>query len=178
MAGTPNPVDILIAVVALASALIQRLTGFGSGLIPMAVLPGPVGIRTVSPLIALVTTTVDLMMLTRYRAEVWPRAVLPLLLGMALGIPLGILAIRRVDERVILGVLGAVISLYALYALLGFRMPRPEGRPWAWGVGFLAGMLGGAYNTFGPPLIIYGQAREWPPDEFRANLQTLFMWYG
>lgn len=167
--------DILIALIALAAALTQRLTGFGSGLIPMAILPELVGIRTVTPLVALITTTVDVLMLGRYRARIQPRAIYPLLVGMACGIPLGILALRRLDERVVLGVLGAVICLYALYALSGFRLPRPNGRPWAWGVGFLAGMLGGAYNTSGPPLIVYGQAREWPPDEFKANLQTLFI---
>lgn len=167
--------DILIALVTLAAALTQRLTGFGSGLIPMAILPGPVGIRTVTPLVALITTTVDVLMLGRYRTRIRPRAVYPLLVGMASGIPLGILALRRLDERIVLGALGAVICLYALYALSGFRLPRLNGRPWACGVGLLAGMLGGAYNTSGPPLIIYGQAQEWPPDEFKANLQTLFI---
>jgi uncharacterized membrane protein YfcA len=167
--------EFLIALVTLTAALTQRLTGFGSGLIPMAILPGWVGIRTVTPLVALITATVDMLMLGRYRAQIRPRAVYPLLAGMAFGIPLGILALRRLDERVVLGALGVVISLYALYALFGFRLPRPNGRPWAWGVGFLAGLLGGAYNTSGPPLIVYGQAQEWPPDEFKANLQTLFI---
>ncbi len=168
-------IEVLIALITLAAALTQRLTGFGSGLIPMSILPGFVGIHTVTPLVALITTTVDLLMLSRYRARIRPRAVCPLLVGMLFGIPLGILALRRMDERMVLGILGAVISLYSLYALVGFRIPRPNGRPWAWGVGFLAGMLGGAYNTSGPPLIVYGQAQEWPPEEFKANLQTLFI---
>lgn len=168
-------IDLLTALVTLAAALTQRLTGFGSGLIPMSILPAFIGIRTVAPLVALITTTVDVLMLSRYRAGIRPRAVYPLLVGMTFGIPLGILALRRVDERIVLSVLGAVISLYALYTLAGFRIPRPNGRPWAWGVGFLAGMLGGAYNTSGPPLIVYGQALDWPPDEFKANLQTLFI---
>ncbi len=167
--------DLPVALVTLAAALTQRLSGFGSGLIPMSILPGLMGIRTATPLVALITTTVDVLMLSRYRAGIRPRAVSPLLVGMTFGIPLGILALRRIDERMVLGVLGAVISLYAVYALAGFRIPRPNGRPWAWGVGFLAGMLGGAYNTSGPPLIVYGQALEWPPDEFKANLQTLFI---
>lgn len=168
-------IDLPIALVTLAAALTQRLTGFGSGLIPMSILPAFVGIQTATPLVALITATVDLLMLSRYRAGIRPRAVYPLLVGMMFGIPLGILALRRVDERIVLGVLGAVIALYALYALTGFRVPRPNGRSWAWGVGFLAGALGGAYNTSGPPLIVYGQAQEWPPDEFKANLQTLFI---
>lgn len=41
--------------------------------------------------------------------------------------------------------------------------------------GLVAGLLGGAYNTSGPPLILYGDARGWEPAEFRGNLQSLFL---
>ena len=36
-------------------------------------------------------------------------------------------------------------------------------------------MLGGAYNTSGPPVIIYGACREWPQAEFKSNLQGYFL---
>ncbi|MBK9232189.1 MAG: sulfite exporter TauE/SafE family protein [Anaerolineae bacterium] len=41
--------------------------------------------------------------------------------------------------------------------------------------GFLAGLLGGAYNTPGPPVIIYGTLQGWPRNEFRSILQALFL---
>jgi uncharacterized membrane protein YfcA len=34
--------------------------------------------------------------------------------------------------------------------------------------------LGGAYNTSGPPLILYGSLRNWSHQRFRAVLQSLF----
>ena len=39
----------------------------------------------------------------------------------------------------------------------------------------LTGVLGGAYNSGGPPAIIYGHSRRWPPHEFKSNLQALFL---
>ena len=36
-------------------------------------------------------------------------------------------------------------------------------------------MLGGAYNTNGPPIIIYGTLREWTPQKFRILLQGIFL---
>jgi uncharacterized membrane protein YfcA len=53
----------------------------------------------------------------------------------------------------------------------------PEMRHLGWSVlaGFLAGMLGGAYNTSGPPVIIYGDSQRWKPDQFKANLQGFFV---
>jgi uncharacterized membrane protein YfcA len=42
-------------------------------------------------------------------------------------------------------------------------------------VGWIAGVLGGAYNTNGPPVVAYGMLRGWPPERFRATLQGYFL---
>jgi hypothetical protein len=39
----------------------------------------------------------------------------------------------------------------------------------------MAGVLGGAYNTNGPPIIIYGVLTRWTPDQMRATLQGYFL---
>jgi hypothetical protein len=46
---------------------------------------------------------------------------------------------------------------------------------WAYPAGFLAGVLGGAFNTPGPPVIVYGNLRQWPRNLFRSTLQALFL---
>jgi uncharacterized membrane protein YfcA len=46
---------------------------------------------------------------------------------------------------------------------------------WAYLFGFVAGILGGAYNTNGPPVVVYGTLRRWPPVHFRATLQGYFL---
>ena len=94
---------------------------------------------------------------------------------MALGAPLGVWALGRVDSRFLLPVLGGVIVAYALYALLSWRLPELTGRRWACGFGFVAGVLEGLFNFAGPPVIIYGQCRRWGPSEFKGNLQALFL---
>jgi uncharacterized membrane protein YfcA len=68
-----------------------------------------------------------------------------------------------------------IITGYALYALLKFKLPELRHPSWAYGTGLLAGMLGGAYNTSGPPVIIYGNCRRWQPAEFKSNLQGFFV---
>jgi hypothetical protein len=40
--------------------------------------------------------------------------------------------------------------------------------------GIISGMLGGAYNSNGPPIIIYGSLRKWEPAKFRSILQGIF----
>ncbi len=88
---------------------------------------------------------------------------------------LGYLALRRVPEQALLPLLGLVIAGYALYALWGRRPPELRHPAWGLAAGLLAGLLGGAYNTAGPPAIIYGDCRRWPPPEFKSNLQAFFM---
>jgi hypothetical protein len=72
-------------------------------------------------------------------------------------------------------ILGCVVLAYASYALLVPRMPRLSRPGWAFGFGLIAGMLTGAYNTGGPPYVIYGTTQRWEVSEFKANLQSLFL---
>ena len=57
-------------------------------------------------------------------------------------------------------------------------MPRLEKRGWAYLAGLFGGMLGGAYNTSGPPVIVYADCRRWSPDVFKGNLQGYFIIVG
>ena len=41
--------------------------------------------------------------------------------------------------------------------------------------GIVSGILGGAYNSNGPPIIMYGTLRKWTPEEFRLLLQGVFL---
>jgi uncharacterized membrane protein YfcA len=93
----------------------------------------------------------------------------------ALALPLGVLVLQRVDSPWVLVGLGVVVFSYALYALLNLHVPKVVHPSWAYGVGFLSGLLSGAYLTGGPPIAIYGTSREWTPDEFRGNFQGLGM---
>jgi hypothetical protein len=153
----------------------QSLTGFGSGLVSMAFLPEILGVKTAVPLVVLVTATLEAVLLLRFRGAFNLKAVGPLILASIVGIPIGIWALRRLDEQVLLTVLGAVMAGYALYALLNLKLPELKHPAWAIIFGFFSGLLSGAYSVGGPPAIIYGSCRGWKPDEFRSNLQGLFL---
>jgi hypothetical protein len=166
---------LLVSLVIFLAVFTQSLTGFGSALVAMALLPALIGIRTATPLVALVGLTIEITLLLRYHAAFRLQSVWRLIVASLLGIPLGLLLLRRVDERLALMILGCVLVGYALYALLGRPLPSLKSNGWAYGTGFVAGMLGGAYNTSGPPVVIYGDAQRWPPAEFKSNLQGFFL---
>lgn len=167
--------SLIVFSVVLLAALTQSLTGFGSGLIAMAFLPAIMGIRSSAPLVALFAGTLESTLFLRYRDSINVSAIWRLLVAAIVGIPLGILGARVIDERIVLMILGIVLVLYPTYALLTPRLPQVKEGKLTFGVGFVAGLLGGAYNTSGPPVIIYAHSRGWSPQEFKGNLQSFFL---
>jgi uncharacterized protein len=165
----------IVTLVAAGAGLTQALTGFGSALVSMALLPPLLGLMTAAPLVALMAGSIEIGLLLRYRSALRFASVKWLGAAMIVGIPLGLLGLRAVPERLALAVLGAVLCGYSVYAFFSPRLPELRPRIWAPLLGLLAGTLGGAYNTSGPPLVIYGHSQPWSPDEFKGNLQGLFL---
>ena len=156
-------------------AFTQSLTGFGVALVAMAILPSLWGLPIATPLVALTGIVLETALLIRYRQSLQMRSIWRLVVASVVAIPFGIYILRQLDERIALFVLGLVIFGYALYALIGFRLPELHHPLWAWLTGLASGMLGGAYNTAGPPIVIYGNCRKWSPQEFRSNLSGFFI---
>jgi uncharacterized membrane protein YfcA len=87
------------------------------------------------------------------------------------GIPLGVLALRMVPEGPLLTGLGVLLVLFGLFRLFGPALPGLVGRGWSVGLGLASGALGGAYNTHGPPLVLFGSLRRWSAPVLRASAQ-------
>jgi uncharacterized protein len=165
----------LIFLVTLCAVFTQSLTGFGLALVSMPILVGMVGLQVAAPLVALIGLVAETILLIRYRIEVSRTILTRLLLPSLIGIPIGVLALRQVGEAILLPFLGGLILVYSLYALWDPSLPSPQGAGWAYGAGFLGGLLGGAYNTSGPPVIVYGDSQKWQRGEFKGNLQGFFL---
>lgn len=166
---------MLIALVVFAAALVQGVLGFGGALIAMPLLVMLIGVKTAAPAFAFITVLATLLNAFHWRAHVTPRDLIQLGLPALVGIPLGVWLLSRVDEALVTRALGASLVLYAAYVLLGLAVPPPRRRLWAYLAGFTSGVLTGAYNTGGPPVIVYATARRWPADQLRGNLQTYFL---
>jgi len=169
---------LLIVAIVFCAAFAQSLTGFGFALIMMPLVTMVLGVRTAAPVVALAAITVYTVNLIRYRRSINVPEVLRLGVASAAGVPVGIWLLSNADEKVVMRILGLVLVVYASYSLLQPKARRVLSRGWAYPAGFLAGCFGGAYNTPGPPVIVYGSMRQWPRDEFRAVLQALFFLNG
>lgn len=164
----------LVLAVLFFSTLTRSTLGFGDALIAMPLLTLIAGLQTATPLVAFVASTIALTILLRCWRQVDLRAAWRLILSNLLGLPLGLLLLKNAPESIIKAILGALLIGFGLYQLIRPRLPEIQKEWAAYPFGFTAGILGGAYNTNGPPVIIYGILRRWSPEHFRATLQGYF----
>lgn len=167
--------EVWVFVVVFCAIFTQSLAGFGLGLVAMPLLAEVVGLPVAAPLVAIIALVAEVALLIRYREALELAAIWRLMLGAGIAIPLGVWGLPLVNERAAVGGLGALLVGYAGYALLGLRVPTLHQPRWAYGFGAAAGLLSGAFNTGGPPVVIYGSCRRWPPEQFKGNLQSFFL---
>jgi len=170
----------------LLGGIVQSSAGFGSALVSMPILTLVLDPRVATPLQNIVGLGLSLLIFYQHH-ERWPwRDAFTLIVFSVLGVPIGTYALLHLSEPVVLGVLGAILLLFAVFELVRWDDNAAANTtvrrdPWGLGgalAGFLAGILGAAYATNGPPAIIYGQLRRWPKSEFKSALQSMFIVNG
>jgi uncharacterized membrane protein YfcA len=178
MVQTAGLVTLTLVATALiigVASFVMGLAGFGIGLVALAFLP-----FVMSPVTAIVLTTLyalvfSIVILAPLRREIEPVRLTKLLVGTVLGTPFGVWLLAVLPATVINRLIGAV--LVGMTALEWWRLaPRRLAAPgWGYGAGVLAGVLGGAVGTPGPPVILYAAAQEWSPRTVKANLLAFFI---
>jgi len=166
---------ILVAVV-LAAGFVTGLSGFGFGLVSMGFLPLFMSIRVANPFVSLFSVFLFLAMIYPLRRHVRLDTLLPLLVGAAVGVPLGIFALALLDEVILKRILGGIILLYLAYdLLLRERFPGDLHRAWGYAAGLLAGAFSGAFSVSGPVAIAYINTRHADKLTLKANIVAYFL---
>lgn len=169
--------DILLPALFFAlGAFTQGLTGFGSAMIPVALLPLVWPVQQAVGVVTVFCVVLNAWFAWSLRADADRGEVGGMALAGALATPIGLLFLRSYPSGTLLAALGAVLIASSLLALARPRLePRALHRGWGLLAGGTAGALSGAFNTAGPPMLIYASLRGWDPAAFRANLQTFFL---
>jgi uncharacterized membrane protein YfcA len=161
---------MLVLSIVFLSVLVSTMTGFGAALLAMPLLSAIIGIRQAAALVVTVSLLQGLVMIWKYRSSFQPLEMRRLLTGGFLGIPVGVFVLSTVEERLVLTFLGILVIGYVLYMFMS--RPHPSIDPkWALIFGFLGGGLSGAYNSYGPPIVVYGNLRGWESEPFKYNVQ-------
>jgi uncharacterized membrane protein YfcA len=166
---------VLTSAVIFLAALIKATLGFGESLLAMPLLTLVIGLPTATPLVGLVAATLTVLMLGSSWRKIELRATWRLLGAAALGVPIGVLLVRLAPAALVTRVLGAMLIGFGLFSLFRPALITLGHPAWSYLFGFLAGVLGSAYNTSGPPMVLYSAAQRWSPERFRATMQSVFL---
>ncbi len=169
----PETIAIAVLVGALAG-VVRGITGFGGAMVmspPLALLVGP---RLAVPVVLLLEGLAALPMVWQTRALVRWRVIGPIIAAVCVTVPLGSYVLLTADPQTLRRLIAAVVVVFSLLLLRGWRYSGPQRTATAAGVGGLAGAMVGATSIGGPPVILYLLAGPDPIETTRANL-TLYV---
>lgn len=165
----PETLAIALAIGALAG-VIRGITGFGGAMVmspPLALLLGP--LLTV-PVVLLLESLAAAPMLVQTRQLVRWRVIGPIIAAACVTVPLGTYILVSVDPQVMRRVIAAVVIVFSLLLLRGWRYSGEQRLATGVGLGAVSGAMVGATSMGGPPVILYLVAGPDPIDTTRANL--------
>ncbi|MEA5466471.1 sulfite exporter TauE/SafE family protein [Leptothoe sp. PORK10 BA2] len=165
------PVDNLwIGLIVGFASLVQGLAGFGFALVSISLLPLFMELQLAVPFVIAVSLIGNISLWWHHRESFeWSR-IGDLAAAALVTIPVGVIGLKYVPEHLALQGLGVLVLAYVAYSWLQLNLPELTGRPWAYAFGAASGVLTGAFNTGGPPLVIYANCNQWSPEQFKSNV--------
>jgi uncharacterized membrane protein YfcA len=169
---------IWVSLILFLAGFTQGLSGFGSIFLSIPLLAFFLEIKTVIPLVALAALAMTLVLVIQLRAHLDWKKIYPLLIGAALGIPVGVALLRGLDKGMVQWILGSILVAYAIYGLFSRIGEKSLGKKWGYPFGFLAGCMGGFMSATSPPVIVFITLQGWSKDQMKATLQGFFLVSG
>ncbi len=167
----------LPALVGFLAGTVQGASGFGAGMVAMALLPFVWSLQQSAAVMSGIGLAITSTLAWQLRRHIRREELLRLIVPCIPGVPLGATVLKEVDGSLVKAGLGLLLVTYGVYALVG-REPRELSGRWGWPIGAVAGVLSGAFQTSGPPVVAYLNARGLDKDAFRGTLQGFFLLQG
>lgn len=164
----------IVVFVFFLAGCVNGFLGFGAGIVGMTVLALTHDLVHAAGLVNIQSLLISGLMVWMLREHVLWKLTVPLLSTGLLGVFVGVWALGAIDPVVMTRLLGGVVVAIALKNLLGSGKQREYGPAWGAGAGLVAGVLQGAMNTGGPPVVAYLYGRPEPPDALKATTNVIF----
>lgn len=165
----------LITTILAVSALAYSTLGFGYALMAMPLITLVTDdVTLATPLVALGATVLSWIMAGSDLRQIEISSAWRLIVAALIGTPVGLAILLLAPGPLVTTILGIFLIVFSLYNLTRPHLPEIRRQGWVYLFGFTAGLLSGAYNVGGPPLVLYGTLRRWSPAKFRATLQGYF----
>lgn len=164
----------LFMMAAFFGGLTSGLSGFAMGLVVSGVWLHIIAPNQNALLIVLCGLVTQGSGIWRVRHAIEWRAVMPFIVGGALGVPAGTAVLKFVDQNTIRFGIGALLMAFSLYSLFRPSIKvGPGGTPARFGVGIANGLIGGVTGLGGIAVTVWSQLQAGPKDAQRAIFQPV-----
>jgi len=172
------PAIFIVILVATVGSTIQRVTGFGFGIFAMLFLTRIITVYgEANALSGLLSFTSTLIVALAHAKRVdWKNLLFPCIGFAVISVP-SILLMKKLDNRVLLIMLGAALILLSGYMFFFSSKIKIKPSPFTGlAAGGFSGILGGIFSMGGPPVVIYFMQSEGDDkDRYLATIQMYFL---
>ena len=166
---------ILIGLIIFLASFNQGLTGFGFALTSIPLLSLFIDVKEAIPIAAICGLVVNIYLTIQLKSHINISDIKFLILGSVMGIPIGVYFLSMADQDLILKILAAIILIFVLLNSTQFIKPFNISNKYGVIFGFFSGVLGGAFNTNGPPILIYFYLKDWDKFKQKASITGFFI---
>lgn len=165
---------VLPVLVTLVAGLMRGFAGFGSAMLMAPIFAILFGSAEMVVTIVAIELGVSLQLYPQVRRDVdWP-TVVPMSIAACVAMPFGVWLLASVDKNFITKAVSAIILVFVLINLAGWRYNGRKGRNGAIAVGMISGAMMATTSVGGPPVLMYLFAGNDKPATIRANIVTYF----
>ena len=165
----------IIAFVICFASFVQGFTGFGFAIITVPILSILIDIKHAVPLVAVCGFVINLYLFIHMRKEINFREVKNLIISGIVGIPLGSILVLLLHTFILKKILAIIVILFVFLSTFRIIKPKVLNSKWGYLFGFLSGILAGAFNTSGPPVLIYFYLQQADKLQQKASITGYFM---
>lgn len=170
----PPSLLVFLAAVLFVAGFVRGFSGFGAAMIFMPVATSVMVPSTAAAAFLFVDGIVALPLVVRaFRICNWS-TVLPAVLGSIVFVQLGAWLLATSDVLILRWAIFIIVTGLLLLLVSGWRYQSKPTKPVSFGVGAVAGILGGVSQVGGPPVVAFWLSSAREPAIVRANLIVFF----
>lgn len=178
-AGLGSPELVLAAIMVFTAFTVRGMSGFGAGMVGIPMLAFVMPVHTAVPMFSILVLTLFVFISIRDWKAVVRDELRRLILPTLLGVVIGIVLLQRLDNQMLLKLLGGLLIAYASYATAVqiFGLPQLKcSQRWAFPVGFVGAVIDTVFSGGGGTLVvIYLHMRGVGRQPFRATVAVVWL---
>ena len=165
----------LVAIIIFFASFTQGMTGFGFALVAVPLISFLADVKYAIPIAAICGLYVNIYLIFKLKNHIKYFELKELIFGAIIGIPVGSIIVLYTDPQFLKILLGIIILLFVLLSITKKVKPRNINNKWAYLFGWFSGLLGGAFNTNAPPILIYFYLKGFDKFKQKASITGFFI---